>query len=943
MKNKSQASMQALWDSSNLSGNNAAYLEQIYEDYLHDPSSVEPEWQSYFSNLPKVNGTESDISHEQIRAAFRDFVSQKHHAGSAPLESLHQAKQIRVLQLINSYRFIGHLHAHINPLEPIPEKLVALPREELTEADLDTHFNTGSLVGPESASLRQILKTLKKSYCGTIGAEYMHIPDAGEKRWIQERLEGSMATPNFSAEKKKQILQHLTSAEGMERYLHTTYLGQKRFSLEGAESLVPMLDEMIQHGGQLGVKEVCIAMAHRGRLNMLINVMGKRPGDLFSEFEGTVQRKGEGSGDVKYHQGFSSNIDTSAGPVHVNLAFNPSHLEIVGPVVEGSVRARQDRRGDRTGDEVVPVVIHGDAAFAGQGVVMETLNMSQSRGYATKGTLHIIVNNQIGFTTSNQRDARSTYYCTDVAKMVNAPIFHVNGDDPEAVVFITQLAMEYRMTFKKDVILDMVCYRRHGHNEADEPWATQPTMYKQIQSMPTTCRAYGEKLVAEGVLAKGEPAQLETNYRDMLDVGDSVVSKLTPANEYEYPYDREWERYMEKSCLIDADTQVPEKLLRELSDQLAVVPEGFKLHGAIKKVVDARLKMGRGEQDIDWGFAETMAYATLAHEKFNVRLSGQDCGRGTFFHRHAVHHDQNNGDVYVPLRNISDGQGNFLVINSLLSEEAVLAFEYGYSSTDPNTLVIWEAQFGDFANGAQVVIDQFISAGEQKWERLSGLVMLLPHGYEGQGPEHSSARLERYLQLCAEQNMQVCMPTTAAQIFHLLRRQMLLTCRKPLIIMTPKSLLRHKLAASSLSELTTGKFHNVIADCGGAYPKKVKRIVICSGKVYYDLVQRREAEKRDDVAVIRLEQLYPFPAKELSEAIEPFDNASSFVWCQEEPKNQGAWFTSQHHIRSVVKERAYLEYAGRPFSAAPAVGYMSLHKEQLKSLLDDAFAIPEQN
>jgi len=928
--------MEEMWATSKFSGNNAAYLEQLYEDYLVDPQSVDPAWRTIFANMVAGQSAAADVSHEQIRQAFRDHArhSAKVSVGS-PLEVLHQSKQVRVLQLINHYRFRGHLRANINPLEPRAAGYNPLPRNELTEADLDTPFKTGSLVGPDSASLREIISILDETYCGSIGAEYMHIPDGGEKRWIQERLEGSRSHERISRDKKEVLLRMLTAAEGMERYLHTRYLGQKRFSLEGAESVIALLHELIQHAGQRDAKEVMIGMAHRGRLNVLINIMGKRPMDLFSEFDGT-SRHSDGSGDVKYHQGFSSNIKTPGGVVHVGLAFNPSHLEIVAPVVEGSARARQDRRGDKEGNSVIPVVIHGDAAFAGQGVVMETLNMSQSRGYSTKGTVHVVINNQIGFTTSNQRDARSTYYCTDVAKMVNAPIFHVNGDDPEAVMYVAQLAIDYRSTFHKDVVIDVVCYRRHGHNEADEPWATQPTMYRRIQQMPTTRRLYADKLVAAGVIGADVPAVMEREYRDALDAGESVVKQLATRAEYEYPYSREWERFMEKSCTVHVDTHVSAKVIRELSDRLCTLPQGFKVHGSVERIIESRKKMAAGEVDVDWGFAETMAYATLVNEKFNVRLSGQDCGRGTFFHRHVALHEQDSGEIHVPLRHLADNQGDFLVINSLLSEEAVLAFEYGYSSTDPDTLTIWEAQFGDFANGAQVVVDQFISAGEQKWERLSGLVMLLPHGYEGQGPEHSSARLERYLQLCAEHNMQVCMPSTASQIFHLLRRQMLLNCRKPLIVMTPKSLLRHKLASSSLSELTSGTFKNVIGEIEKIDPAKVTRVVLCSGKVYYDLLQRRRELNLNNVALIRVEQLYPFPLELTEKEIARFENATEFYWCQEEPKNQGAWFTSQHHMRTVIGKRGYLEYAGRPFSAAPAVGYMSLHKEQLENLLADA-------
>ncbi len=931
--------MQALWRSSGLSGNNAAYLEQLYEDYLQDPAMVAPKWRDYFARLPQVDGVVRDVPHRQIREAFRRYAEQRQAAAPTALDALHQTKQVQVLQLINAYRFRGHLFADINPLKPARRAKPVLPWRDLTEADRDTVFHTGSLVGPETATLGEIIDTLEKTYCGTIGIEYMHIPVTREKRWLQQRLETAKGDWGFGDDDKRRLLRLLTAAEGLERYLHTRYLGQKRFSLEGAESLIPMLDKLIHTSSTHGVEEIAIGMAHRGRLNVLVNIMGKKPAELFSEFEGRPQN-GEGTGDVKYHQGYSANIRTANGLVHLALAFNPSHLEIVGPVVEGSVRARQDRRGDKKGDKVIPVVLHGDAAFAGQGVVMETLNMSQSRGYSTKGTIHIVVNNQIGFTTSHQRDARSTFYCTDVAKMVNAPIFHVNGDDPEAVAFCAQLALDYRMRFRKDVVIDLVCYRRHGHNEADEPWVTQPQMYRRIQKMPTTRQRYAERLTAQGVLDSDGVKAMIDDYRARLESGDVVADGLVPKSEARYPYAQAWERFMEKSCTVHVDTHVPAKLIQQLNERLQVLPEGFVLHGSVKRIMANRDKMARGDMPVDWGFAETMAYATLVHEKFHVRLSGQDSGRGTFFHRHAVLHNQEKPEAYVPLRNIEPGQGNFLVIDSLLSEEAVLAFEYGYASTDPNTLTIWEAQFGDFANGAQVVIDQFISAAEQKWERLNGLVMFLPHGYEGQGPEHSSARLERYLQLCAQQNMQVCVPTTAAQIFHLLRRQMLLNCRKPLIVMTPKSLLRHKLASSPLSELTEGKFRRVIGETEDLDENKVRRVVLCSGKVYYDLLDRRRRDGREDVAIVRMEQLYPFPSEEVARELDRYPKATDFIWCQEEPKNQGSWFTSQHHVRAILGKRAYLEYAGRPFSAAPAVGYMDLHKKQLDDLLTEALGQP---
>jgi len=944
-------SLDELWGSSYLAGGNAAYLEQLYENFLEDPNSVDEQWRERFDTFPWVNGAENDVSHAKICDSFRQFARQKQHyispVSGVPAEAgaAQGEKQAKILQFIDSYRFLGHLQATLDPLDMTERAEAAelrLAYYGLGEQDLETVFHTGTLTvdGSNSASLRKIVDHLKQCYCGNVGAEYMHISEAAERKWIMHRIETGYGPGTFSAEVKKQLLDRITAAEGLERYLHTKYTGQKRFSLEGAESLIPLLDKIVKRGGSHGVKEIIVGMAHRGRLNVLINIMGKVPSDLFLEFEGKAKNNGEGTGDVKYHLGFSSNINTPGGPVHVALAFNPSHLEIVGPVVEGSVRARQEGRNDNVGDQVVPVVIHGDAAFAGQGVVMETFNMSQSRGYATKGTLHIVINNQVGFTTSNQKDSRSTLYCTDVAKMVNAPIFHVNGDDPEAVLFVTQIALDYRMTFHKDVVIDLVCYRRNGHSEADEPSATQPLMYQHIKAMKTTRALYAERLVNEGVIGADEAKDYMNRFRDALDQGEGVVPEFIREEEVKNPYTFDWRPYLSGDITLPVDTRVELAKLRQYAEQMHKLPEGFVLHPNVSKIFNSRHKMAAGALPVDWGFAENMAYATLMKGGYSVRLSGQDCGRGTFFHRHAVLYNQQDGETYVPLRSLTEDKDskpvNFLVINSLLSEEAVLAFEYGYATTDPNTLTIWEAQFGDFANNAQVVIDQFISAGEQKWGRLSGLVMLLPHGYEGQGPEHSSARLERYMQLCAQHNMQVCMPTTPAQMFHLLRRQMLMRCRKPLIVMTPKSLLRHRRAVNSLEDLCDGSFQAVISETEKLDDAQVKRVVLCSGKVYYDLFDKREQDGRRDVAVIRIEQLYPFPKEALKNELDRYQNASKFIWCQEEPMNQGAWFSSQHHMRTVLGNEFNLEYAGRPFSAAPAVGYIPLHIQQLQDLLQDA-------
>jgi len=938
--------LQEFWADSQLAGHNAAYLEDLYEQFLADPDRLPGQWRNFFATLPRINGAGAEPVHSAIRQAFRAItgqsVVQRQAATSVPGTWGHEEKQVRVLQLINAYRFRGHQTARTDPLKlrtppELPE--LELQYHGLSNADLDTVFDTGSLAVTEKAPLREILQHLQVIYCGSTGSEYMHITETAEKRWIQQRLEQVGRQTAFSEQARRRILWRLTAAEGLERYLHTRYVGQKRFSLEGGESLIPLLDELIQRGGSRGVKEVVIGMAHRGRLNVLINIVGKTAADLFQEFEGKAGRASNGSGDVKYHQGFSADLQTEKELVHVTLSFNPSHLEIVNPVVEGSVRARQERNGDSEGDRVVPILIHGDAAFAGQGVVMETINMSQSHGFSTKGTVHIVVNNQIGFTTSYQKDARSTLYCTDIAKMVNAPIFHVNGDDPEAVILVTQLAFDYRMNFHKDVVIDLVCYRRHGHSEADEPTATQPMMYKAIRDRPTTRALYAEKLVAEGSCDEQRVQQMMLDYRSRLDAGISVVDELVDPEQANYPYAVNWAPYLQQVCTVSLDTSIPLQRIKQLWERLERLPDGFEINSSVAKIMDNRRKMAAGALPIDWGFAETMAYASLVTDGYGVRLSGQDSGRGTFFHRHAVLHNQKAIGMYVPLRNLADEQANFLVIDSLLSEEAVLAFEYGYATTDPKTLVIWEAQFGDFANNAQVVIDQFISAGEQKWNRLCGMVMFLPHGMEGQGPEHSSARLERYLQLCAEQNIQVCVPTTPAQIFHLLRRQSLLECRKPLIVMTPKSLLRHRLAVSALEDFSQGQFQPMIAEIDPLDATRVKRLVFCSGKVYYDLLEKRREQALEHVAIIRIERLYPFPESQMRDLIGAYPNAAEFIWCQEEPLNQGAWFASQHHMRAVLQQPELLQYAGRPFSAAPAAGYTWLHLEQQHALVAEALGL----
>ncbi|MDX2345659.1 MAG: 2-oxoglutarate dehydrogenase E1 component [Legionella sp.] len=925
------------WETAYLSGGNMAYVDGLYEDYLENPASVSESWQAVFRALPNNKDGHADVSHRALRA---HFLEQAKHpkVAMAAVANTGDDKQRRVADLINAYRANGHLAANLDPLEMLEREIppnLMLGYHDLNEADLNQSFFAGESFSKQPMPLKAIQAALKQTYCGSIGIEYMHIASAEEVSWIQDKLESTNGRLAVDAERKKEILTELIAAEGLERYLGTRYVGQKRFSLEGGDALVPMMNEIIRAAGKNAVREVIVGMAHRGRLNVLVNVLGKDPKELFQEFEGKI--KLERTGDVKYHLGFSSDIKTRSGDiVHVALAFNPSHLEIIGPVVQGSTRSRMRRRHDLSEkNQVLPVVIHGDAAFAGQGVVMETFNFSQARGYCTGGTVHIVINNQIGFTTSNPLDARSTLYCTDVAKMVQAPVIHVNGDDPEAVIFATQIAFEFRMKFKRDVVLDLVCYRRHGHNEADEPSVTQPLMYQKIKQLKPLRAVYAAQLIASNLISDDKVKQAMDAYRDKLDRGEAVV-QVTHAN-YQGKMSVDWAPYLKTPWHEAADTTVSLKTIRDLFKKLQTLPKDFELHPVVKRLLTERDKMTSGDVAMNWGYAETMAYATLLHEGYGVRLSGQDCGRGTFAHRHAALHDMKTGDVVVPLEKVaSDATNPALVIDSVLSEEAVLAFEYGYASSEPQYLVLWEAQFGDFANGAQVVVDQFISSGEQKWGRLSGLVMLLPHGYEGQGPEHSSARLERYMQLCAQQNMQVCVPTTPAQIFHLLRRQVIRPYRKPLIIMTPKSLLRHKLAVSPLSDLETGQFYTVIPEVDALKPASVTRVVLCSGKVYYDLLERRREAKYQNVVIIRVEQLYPFPKEDLRSVLAKYTKAKQVVWCQEEPKNQGAWFASQHHLTGCLSEKQSLEYAGRGFAASPAVGSAHLHVEEQKALVEQA-------
>ncbi|MDN3613501.1 2-oxoglutarate dehydrogenase E1 component [Vibrio gallaecicus] len=931
--------MKAWLESSHLAGANATYVEEIYELYLSDPDLVSDEWKRVFEDLPVQASEVVEQPHSRVREYFRRLAQETKHYNVQVSDPDVDAKQVKVLQLINAYRFRGHQAANLDPLGLWERGTVAEldpAFHNLTEDDFNETFNVGSFaIGQETMVLKDLYKALKQTYCGSIGAEYMHMTNTEQKRWIQQRLESVSGQPSFNHEEKQAFLEELTAAEGLERYLGAKFPGAKRFSLEGGDALVPMTKEIIRHAGGQGMREVVVGMAHRGRLNMLVNVLGKKPQDLFDEFAGKKHDDTWGTGDVKYHQGFSADFATPGGNVHLALAFNPSHLEIVNPVVIGSVRARQDRLDDKDGSSVLPITIHGDSAIAGQGVVQETFNMSQARGFCVGGTVRIVVNNQVGFTTSNPRDTRSTMYCTDIAKMVQAPIFHVNADDPEAVAFVARIALDYRNTFKRDVVIDLVCYRRHGHNEADEPNATQPLMYQKIKKHPTPRKLYADVLIDRGEFDIETATQLVNEYRDALDHGEVVVKEWRPMALHSV----DWSPYLGHDWNIEWDNEVAIDRLKELGTKLCQYPDSHKLQSRVNKLYNDRTAMINGEKQIDWGMAETLAYATLVDDGKRIRISGQDSGRGTFFHRHSVLHNQTDASTYVPLANIHDKQGPFQVFDSVLSEEAVLAFEYGYATAEPGGLTLWEAQFGDFANGAQVVIDQFISSGEQKWARLCGLTMLLPHGYEGQGPEHSSARLERYLQLCAEQNMQVVVPSTPAQVYHMIRRQVVRPMRRPLIVMSPKSLLRHPLCTSSLEDLAQGTFQPAIAEVDDLAPENVKRVVFCSGKVYFDLLEQRRKNEQDDVAIVRIEQIYPFPTEDVEAAIAQYTNVEDYVWCQEEPQNQGAWYSSQHNFRAAIPAGADLKYAGRAASASPAVGYMSVHLKQQKALIEDALTL----
>jgi 2-oxoglutarate dehydrogenase E1 component len=936
--------MMQMLSNSYLFGGNAPFVEDLYESYLVNPGSVPDAWRTYFESLQHLPGAASDVAHAPVVASFAEMA--KRGPVRTAAASGDDKRQVGVLQMINAYRFLGNRWAQLDPLKRAerPDISELEPSHYgFTEADLGDVFSTGSFRFPQDdrASLREILEAVRQVYCGSIGAEYMYMTDIAQKRWIQSRLEPMRGNYGHTPDERKHLLERVTAAETMERYLHTKYVGQKRFSLEGGESTIVAMDELVRVAAGLGTQEIVIGMAHRGRLNVLVNILGKSPSMLFSEFEGKVVADELSAGDVKYHMGFSSDVNTPSGPVHLTLAFNPSHLEIVNPVVAGSVYARQRRRGDRTGTQVVPVILHGDAAVAGQGVNQEMLNFSQTRGYGVGGTVHIIVNNQIGFTTSDPRDYRSSLYCTDIFKMVEAPIFHVNGDDPEAVAFVTRMAMDFRAEFKKDVVIDIICYRKLGHNEQDEPMVTQPLMYKKIAAHPGTRKLYADRLISQGLIDEATPDQMVADYRAALDEGRLVQDPVLTNHQRRFAVD--WTPFMKQPYTDECDTRVPREELARLGARLTAVPEGFTLHSRVQKIMDDRMAMVQGTQPVDWGMGENLAYATLLVAGYGVRVSGEDCGRGTFFHRHAVLHDQKrerwDSGNHMPLQHLQENQAPCVVIDSVLSEEAVLAFEYGYATTEPNELVVWEAQFGDFANGAQVVFDQFISSGEAKWGRLCGLTMMLPHGFEGQGPEHSSARIERCMTLSAQANWQVTVPTTPAQIFHLLRRQMLRKVRKPLVIITPKSLLRHKDAVSSLDELANGRFQPVIPEIDELDDKAVERVIMCSGKIYYELLAYRRAQDIKNVAIVRLEQAYPFPKDEVSAQVSRYTNVKGVIWCQEEPRNQGMWYwlVSRQHLGKAVGELK-LELVSRPASASPAVGYSAKHLAQQKQVIEEAFA-----
>jgi 2-oxoglutarate dehydrogenase E1 component len=932
-------------------GVNAALVEEIRTRYDIDPSSVHESWGELFGDESEEHAY---VIGEDAPGPAATATPVTDAAPRAEPEEDHELadRHARVLRLIHSYRARGHRIADTDPLGAGPAYFPELDPAHygFGDEDLDHRYMAGDLPGGAVQSLGEILDTLLATYCRTVGVEFTHIQDPGHKSYLREKLESSRNVSELGANERLRILEKLSAAELFERFLHTKFLGQKRFSLEGAESLIPVLDTVVESAPAYGVREVVFGMAHRGRLNVLSNILGKSLESMFSEFEDSPLIDSPfGSGDVKYHKGFSNDRETRSGDsVHLSLTANPSHLEAVDPVVEGRTRAKQMRLGDFEGALVLPVLVHGDAAFAGQGIVAETLNLSKLSGYSTGGTIHIVVNNQIGFTTTPS-EARSTLYCTDVAKMIQVPIFHVNGDDPEAVVHCVHLAMDYRRRFREDVVIDMVCYRRHGHNEGDEPSFTQPLLYDRIRKRPSVRKLYTERLLELGFLQQSDVERIEQDLSGQLDRALAHIDSRPPGPDEPYEPRGPWTGFDRVASEENLETGVAMEDLAGLAERIGSVPTGFEVHRKLATLLDKRRKVISDDGPIDWGMGEALAFGSLVESGFGVRLSGQDSSRGTFSHRHAALVHQQTGEEYVPLAHLSDRQGRFEVYDSLLSEAAVLGFEYGYSVADPMTLTLWEAQFGDFANGAQVIVDQFISCANVKWQRISGLVMLLPHGYEGQGPEHSSARIERYLQLCADDNMQVVNCSTPGQYFHVLRRQMMRRSRSPLIIFTPKSLLRLPRATSRAADLSTGtRFEVVIGDSrADANRDDVRRVVLCSGKVYYDLLdeqQRRHGDVNVPVAVVRMEQLHPWPESRLAEILSSYPNLDSVVWCQEEPANMGAWTYVSERIRRVLSDGGWLRnqgrwlhYAGRPAAASPAVGSARIHKAQQGSLIAAAF------
>ncbi|MDU0891782.1 MAG: 2-oxoglutarate dehydrogenase E1 component [Escherichia coli] len=900
-----------------LSGDNATWLEEYYQTWLRTPEQLPEDWRRFFLS-PELTV---------------QSVSGDNNVSGATLK-----KQAAVIQLINAWRTQGHLRAKLDPLGLNPPADVPSLQPGfwgLSEEDLLQEFSVTFGAHTTQMPLKQLLNLLEQAWAGSQAYELAHLENREEINWLLSRIESSNA-PQADVQTCIARFEKLMAAETLERYLHTRYVGQKRFSLEGGESAIPALDTLTKRLRAQGVEEMVIGMAHRGRLNVLVNLLNKDPAQLFAEFEGK-QTIGSGSGDVKYHMGYSSNLETPAGSLHVALAYNPSHLEIVNPVVLGQVRARQERRGEDGQAKVVGVLIHGDSALGGLGVNQTTFNLSQTQGYGTGGTLHLVINNQIGFTTSRLQDMRSSRYCTDIAKMVAAPIIHVNGDDVDAVCQVMELACEWRDTFRRDIIIDICCFRKHGHNESDEPRLTQPQMYQAVDVHPGTLARYGESLARRGLLTQAQQDEMTARYRDWLD--SCQKREPQPLKPAIHSFSANWYGLTNPHWSAPVSTALPRQKLAAYGEIISTLPPDVVAHPTIKRQLALRQDMAAGTQPIDWGMAEMLAYASLVDAGVGVRLSGEDSGRGTFSHRHAVVHHQTEARRYLPLQHIRAGQASFDVYDSVLNEEALLAFEYGYSTSAPQQLVIWEAQFGDFANGAQVAIDQFISSGETKWDRYSGLTILLPHGYDGQGPEHSSARPERWLQLCAENNMQVVMPSESAQMFHLLRGQALRPMRKPLVIMMSKRLLRFKGAMSELSEFTDGAYKPVVTDPQLHQSQKVKRVILCSGQVYYDVLEaRKQRECEDEVAIVRLEQLYPFPLAELNDVLASWPNCYEWIWLQEEPENQGAWRQIRHELAALKINTPYWQYAGRPAAAAPATGYGRVHKQQIDEFLAAAFA-----